>query len=194
MRNVKDVIAKNLAELRRDHKLTQQQLADKLNYSDKAVSRWEHGETLPDIETLCKICDIYGVSFEYLLEEEQPQPSKNPHILKKDIGGKISITLIAICTVWLVAIIAVITLNMLGRFNSWKIFIWALPITGFVASACNRLWGNRILGAITSSFTVWTLILAIYVHLLDHNFWMFFLIGVPVQMIIILYLTIKRGK
>ena len=134
MRNVKDVIAKNLAELRRDHKLTQQQLADKLNYSDKAVSRWEHGETLPDIETLCKICDIYGVSFEYLLEEEQPQPSKNPHILKKDIGGKISITLIAICTVWLVAIIAVITLNMLGRFNSWKIFIWALPITGFVAS------------------------------------------------------------
>ena len=67
MENIKEIIASNLASLRKERKFTQQELASKLNYSDKAVSRWEHAETLPDIETLCKICEIYGVKFEYLL-------------------------------------------------------------------------------------------------------------------------------
>ena len=55
--NVKEIIAANLVSLRKGSRLTQQQLAERLNYSDKAVSRWENAETLPDIETLCKICD-----------------------------------------------------------------------------------------------------------------------------------------
>ncbi len=80
MDNIKEIIAKNLVELRKSHKLTQQSLADKLNYTDKAISRWEHAETLPDIETLCKICDLYGVKFEYLLQKEQPK--KNPYVVK----------------------------------------------------------------------------------------------------------------
>ena len=53
--NVKQTIAKNLVELRRRHRFTQQELAQRLNYSDKAISRWEHAETLPDIETLCRV-------------------------------------------------------------------------------------------------------------------------------------------
>ena len=69
--SVKEIIASNLASLRKQNKLTQQQLAEKINYSDKAVSRWENAETLPDIETLCKICDIYGVKFEYLLQKDE---------------------------------------------------------------------------------------------------------------------------
>ena len=78
MQNVKETIAANLVALRKSRKYTQQELAEKLNYSDKAISRWEHAETLPDIETLCKICDIYGVRFEYLLQEEQPEKN-NPY-------------------------------------------------------------------------------------------------------------------
>ena len=87
--NVKEIIAGNLASLRKASKLTQQQLAEKLNYSDKAVSRWENAETLPDIETLCRICDIYGVKFEYLLQKEQPK--KNPYVVKNNLTGKILI-------------------------------------------------------------------------------------------------------
>ena len=68
--STKQIIAANLVALRKNHKLTQQELAAKLNYSDKAISRWEHAETLPDIETLCKVCAIYGVKFEYLLQRE----------------------------------------------------------------------------------------------------------------------------
>ena len=67
MENVKEIIAKNLVELRKSRKYTQQQLAEKLNYSDKAISRWEHAESLPDIETLCKIADYYHVTLDYLV-------------------------------------------------------------------------------------------------------------------------------
>ena len=73
MENVKEIIAQNLVSLRKSRRMTQQELAEKLNYSDKAISRWEHAETLPDIETLCKVCEIYGVKFEYLLQKEQKQ-------------------------------------------------------------------------------------------------------------------------
>ena len=63
MENVKEIIAANLVALRKSKRWTQQELAEKLAYSDKAVSRWEHAETLPDIETLCKIC---GDPFRFL--------------------------------------------------------------------------------------------------------------------------------
>ena len=70
--NIKDIIAANLVELRKSKKMTQSEVAEKLNYSDKAISRWEHADSLPDIETLCKVCEIYVVKFEYLLQKEQP--------------------------------------------------------------------------------------------------------------------------
>ena len=67
MENLRRTIAENLLALRRKHKMTQQDLAGKINYSDKAVSRWENGEVLPDVETLGKIAEIYGVPLSRLL-------------------------------------------------------------------------------------------------------------------------------
>ena len=131
MENIKEIIAKNLVELRKSRKFTQQTLAEKLGYSDKAVSRWEHGETLPDIETLCKICDIYGVRFEYLLQEEQPQKGRSPYVKKDDtVLTKIMITLIAVCSVWLLA--TVIYTYTYEASHNWMLFIWALPLSGIV--------------------------------------------------------------
>ncbi|MFQ8954332.1 MAG: helix-turn-helix domain-containing protein [Oscillospiraceae bacterium] len=52
MEKLNFIIAKNLSELRRKNKLTQLEVAEKLNYSDKAVSKWEQGESLPGIEVL----------------------------------------------------------------------------------------------------------------------------------------------
>ena len=117
MENIKEIIAKNLVELRKSRKYTQQQLAERLNYSDKAISRWEHAESLPDIETLCRICDLYGVKFEYLLQEEQPKPSKNPYIVGKNTVNKIAITLIAAALVWLVATLVYFYANLIYKVN-----------------------------------------------------------------------------
>ena len=194
MENVKEIIAKNLAELRKSHKMTQSALAEKLNYSDKAISRWEHAETLPDIETLCRICEIYGVSFEYLLKKEPSEIEYAP-IKEKNSGRRVTICLIAICTVWLTAIALFTSLGTLTGNYVWRIFIWAIPASTVTLLVCNTIWWrSRVFYSIASSFTNWTAILAIYLETLQYNLWLLFVIGAPIQAIIILATTMPQKR
>lgn len=71
---MKQIISLNLSELRRERGMTQLELAEKLNYSDKAVSKWERGESIPDILVLKSIADLFGVTVDYLISEEHPVP------------------------------------------------------------------------------------------------------------------------
>jgi len=192
MENIKEIIGKNLAALRKSSKMTQQELAARLNYSDKAISRWEHAETLPDIETLCRVCEIYGVKFEYLLQAEQPTGKKNPYVIEKNIGNKIAITGIAIFSVWLIATLIYVYADIVAGNNFWQVFIWAIPVSCLVALICNRLWGTRLIGYILFSLMSWSLILSVYTYLIEYNPWMLFLMGIPIQMIIILSASVKK--
>ena len=194
MENIKEIIAKNLVELRKANKLTQGALAEKLDYSDKAVSRWEHAETLPDIETLCRICDIYGVSFEYLLQREPTEAYvKAPQ--KSNRARHVVICLIAICTVWLAATLLFTAVQALFNFNLWQLFVWAVPASITTVAICNKIWWkSKVCTALTSSFNNWTVILALYLHTLGHNLWMLFIIGVPIQALIILIVTMPEKK
>ena len=194
MENVKEIIADNLVALRKSRRMTQQELAEKLNYSDKAISRWEHAETLPDIETLCKICEIYGVKFEYLLQKEQAPINKNPYVIKRDAPKKTAIILISIVCVWLATLIAFTYSNWILKISCWQLFIWAIPVSSVTWQIYNRLWGNKVLGIIIASITSWTLILAIYISMLQYNIWMIFIIGVPIQFIILLSAALKKTK
>ena len=194
MENVKEIIARNLTELRRSHKMTQSALAEKLNYSDKAISRWEHAETLPDIETLCRICEIYGVSFEYLLKKEPGEVEYTPS-KEKNLSRSVIICLIAICTVWLTAVALFTSIGtLLGRYV-WHIFIWAIPASVIAIEACNRIWWRkRVCSSITSSFISWTTILAIYLQTIQYNLWLLFVIGAPIQAIITLATTMPQKR
>ena len=190
--NVKEIIAANLCALRKENKLTQQQLAEKLNYSDKAVSRWENAETLPDIETLCKICDIYGVRFEYLLQKEQPK--KNPYVVKSNLTSRILITFIIVCSFWIAATLTYTYVNLLFDVKVWTIFMWAVPLSAVVCEICNAVFfKNKVLGCVLVSIISWTLILSLYLQTLKYNTWMLFIMGVPLQAVIIL-ITIFRYK
>ena len=191
MENVKETIAKNLVLLRKSRKMTQQELATVLNYSDKAISRWEHAETMPDIETLCRVCAFYGVRFEYLLQEQQPD-GKNPYVVQKNIMNELAIALIAVFSVWLIASVIYVSFNWIFAKNAWQIFIWAIPATFLVALFCNKLWGGRLCGDILASCFAWSLVLAVYIALLPYNIWPLFLIGVPIQLIIIFAAFLKK--
>ncbi|MBE6656382.1 MAG: helix-turn-helix transcriptional regulator [Ruminococcaceae bacterium] len=70
---IKETVKANLIRLRREHKLTQLELSEKINYSDKAVSRWETGEVTPDVETLAHLATLYGIPITafFLAPEEQ---------------------------------------------------------------------------------------------------------------------------
>ena len=56
-----------ISTLRREKGMTQKELADKLNITDKAVSKWERDITYPDTQTIPKLADIFGVSVDDLL-------------------------------------------------------------------------------------------------------------------------------
>lgn len=194
MENIKEIIAKNLVELRKSRKYTQQELAEKLNYTDKAISRWEHAETLPDIETLCRVCDIYGVKFEYLLQKEQPK--KNPYVKRKDIPNKIVIMLIALAAIWTAATITYTYINLILNDNHWTLFIWAIPLSCFICLICNCLFfQSKIFTYVTASLMCWTFILSVYVELLStYNAWLLFIIGIPIQVLLILLAILKYRK
>ena len=76
MAATKEIVRENLVKLRKEHKLTQMELAEKIGYSDKAISKWERGESAPDVATLVQLADLgvnyidtargYTVSEEYL--------------------------------------------------------------------------------------------------------------------------------
>lgn len=194
MENVKEIIAKNLTELRKSHKLTQSALAEKLNYSDKAISRWEHAETLPDIETLCRICDIYGVSFEYLLCKEQSDDIYVPR-KERNTARQVTICLIAISTVWLLATVLFSSVGTLFDTYIWQLFIWAIPASLSVIFVCNKIWWKkRVCSAITSSFILWSAILSVYLQAISYNLWLLFIVGVPIQAIILLATAIPQKR
>ena len=67
MEDLKSIIAKNITDLRLKNGYTQIQLASILNYSDKAVSKWERAESIPDITVLKEIADLFNVTVDYLL-------------------------------------------------------------------------------------------------------------------------------
>ena len=186
---IKQNIAKNIGELRKANKLTQLELAEKLNYSDKAISRWERGDTLPDIDILCQICELFGVTFEYLISKNTEKEIQKNTLAY--VGNRLTITLLAISVVWIVATFVYVYSNIISGTQPWTAFIWAIPATCAVAFTCNKMWGERIYTLLILSVGIWSLLTAIYLQLLTYNLWLIFLLGIPIQVTIFLWYRLK---
>lgn len=191
MEDIKRNISANLVLLRKSCKLTQQELAEKFNYSDKAVSRWEVGDSLPDISVLLRICEFYGVDFDYLIHahEEAPVPIRK----KQDDGIKIAIVLLLVALVFTVATIVFVYGSIFkGRFV-WIAFVWAAPVSFAVAAYCSHRWWHPFVTLILSSLFIWTTITALYLHLFSLlNVWPIYFLGIPGQIILILLYYIRN--
>ena len=111
MDDMKQIIAQNIANLRIGKRMTQLELAETLNYSDKAVSKWERGESLPDIITLKRMADLFGVTVDYIITEHAE--GEKPHVSKIKRNNNIAITLIAFFVVWLVGTCIFVFLDLL---------------------------------------------------------------------------------
>ena len=108
MKDIKAIIAKNITELRTQAEMTQTDLAEKLQYSDKAVSKWERGESLPDISVLLEIAEIFEVSLDYLVKEDHPKKKKK----KKPIYNNPVIAGISMVAVWLFALLSFVVMAL----------------------------------------------------------------------------------
>ena len=87
MKELREIIGENLTELRKQKGYTQISLAEKLNYSDKAISKWENGSSLPPIDILLELANLYGVTLDYLVKDSSQKDKK---LLKNDtpVWGK----------------------------------------------------------------------------------------------------------
>ena len=169
---VKARIGANIAFYRKQSGLTQAQLAEKLNYSDKAVSKWERGESIPDVLTLMQIADQFQVTVDDLLGDVNALPD-NPTTL-----------------VWFVALFVFVVFSSFDIPNSGLAFFYAIPVNAIVLLSLRSAWHDFRWNKALISAIVWGSLLSIYVTLKAVQgiyFWKIFLLGIPGQIAIFLW-------
>jgi len=170
--------------------MTQLELAEKLNYSNKAISRWESGEVVPDVPTLQNLSKIFNIDIaDFFKEIKKVENIKTNR--KKISRNKIIITALAVLLVWLIATIAFVYSVMTFNDNLWIVFIWAIPCSCIVSIVFNSIWGKKSLNFIIISVLIWSLLGSLYLTFLKYNLWLIFLIGIPVQIGTILWSKLK---
>ncbi len=198
--DVKIKIANNLTALRKSKGLTQSDVAKALNYSDKSISKWEHADSLPDIAILSSLCEMYGVTLDYLVHENAEEQLKLAEEQKKASLNKaniITIILLAVAVVYLIATTAFVYTYILQNNKPpfWQAFIWGLPASSLVLLQINKRYiKNKAMAIVCSSLLIWTFILSVYLQFLQYNLWLIFIIGIPLQVIIILGSQLKTSR
>lgn len=188
MKDLRENIAKNICALRTDMNMTQAQLAEMLNYSDKAVSKWERGEALPDVVVLKQIADHFGVSVDYLLEEDHADNLHPTHqLIRLKQRNRAIITIMSVACAWLVAtIIFAIIVSISPNSPAWLSYLFAVPAGSIVWLVFNCIWGKRRLNFLIVAILIWSLIISIYFTVLvcaSVNIWVLFIVGIPLQFI-----------
>src|SRR5574344_275143 len=185
------IIGNNISKYRKKINMTQLELADELNYSDKAVSKWERGDGAPDIEVLLKLAGIFGVTLNDLCYEF-PEKSKEI-VLPNNKLKHIYISILSFGLVWLIATIVFAFLLAFSPniAKKWICFIYAIPLSSIVLLVLNSNWGKKIWNCLFVSIIIWGVFLSICLSVNSVSINWLFLIGVPLQLLTIVWYFFK---
>lgn len=197
---LKYFIGKNIAAYRKRCGLTQAELADKLNYSDKAVSKWERGESTPDIITLAQLAEQFGITVDELIRDPDALPEHTGAVqqamgrvvektLKRKADKNIILGLSSIL-VWFVALLLYVILSGLELENSWLAFFYAIPANAIVLLSLRSAWHDFRWNSGLISAIMWGSLLSLYMTLVvlaGIHYWKMFLLGIPGQIAILLW-------
>lgn len=193
----REIIAENIAELRRSAKLTQAELAEKLNYSDKAVSKWERGDSIPDVLVLAEIAELFSVSVDYFLRPHD-KSEKKPAIEAEKRRTHLAVALTACVSPYAIAVILFFVFGELYSSPEWlwKMFILPLPVVSVLAIVFSAIWVKNKIAVIASvSALLWSVLLTAYVFVYTVRLsWMIFVIGAPLQIIILIWLLVVSKR
>ena len=200
-------IGRNISAYRKDLGLTQAGLAEKLNYSDKAVSKWERGESIPDVLTLMQLANQFGVTVNDLLCDPNELPG-NPGTLEKAMtqvsekalkrkANKNVILALSSTLVWFVALFAFVMLSTFDFLEKYSclLFFYAIPANCIVLLSLRSAWHDFRWNKMLITGIVWGSLLSIFVTVqifLNYNFWKIFLLGIPGQIAIFLWFRMFR--
>ena len=193
MDDINKIIGKNLLILRKNAKLTQMELADRFNYSDKTISKWESGESLPNIEILYELAQFYGTTLDALTQENDIVESTNNSKQKdKMFPTKLIITLLAVSAIWLLATVLFVTFKIVYAKNFPLLFLWAVPISCIVLIIFNSIWGKYYYLFAILSVLIWSTLACVHLQLIQYNIWIIYILGIPLQVAIILWAALIK--
>ena len=181
---LQQLIAENIAYYRKQNGDTQAELAEKLNYSDKSVSKWERAEGTPDIFILSKIADLYHITVQDLLRQKKVPKAATRHLI---------VNLLSVGLVWLVMTTLFCLAKILNVLSpwAWLVFIYGIPITGIVCQVFSALWWGRIAQVISCSLILWGIGLSLVLSLQIEGVFLLFVICAVLEVLLILFYLLK---
>ena len=202
---LKSQIGSNIANYRKRSGLTQAGLAEKLNYSDNAVSKWERGESIPDVIILMQLAEQFGITVNDLLEDPDALPEETTRFqhameqvsekaLKRKANKSIILGLSSIL-VWFVALFVFVVVSSFDIPNSWLAFFYAFPANCIVLLSLRSAWHDFRWNRALISGIVWGSLVSFHMTLLmllNFNMWKIYLLGIPGQLAIWLWFRMFR--
>ena len=204
---LKKQVGTNIIAYRKRLGMTQARLAEKLNYSDKAVSKWERGESAPDLQTLVQLAELFDVTVNDLLVDPNALPENTGAVervmgravektLKRKADKRIILKLTSLL-VWFVALLVFVVLSSLDVSKSWVAFFYAIPVDAIVLLSLRSAWKDFRWNQGLISAIMWGGLISIFVTLLifyNFNAWRIFLLGVPGQIAILLWFRLYHKQ
>lgn len=190
--NLDKIVGENINFLRTQNKITQLELAEKINYSDKVVSKWERGESIPAIDVLLKLAEIFHVDLNFFVvkhsKDELTKKQNNIVINKK------TITIFSVCALW--AIMAIVFVSLYAGLHEfvWQVLMWTVPLTFVALIVFTCVWHKQKFLKTFCSLLNWSFFISLYCQFLsiNPNLWIVFLIAIPVQIAILFLDKIKK--
>ena len=206
-KDINAVIGKNLLNLRKNKKLTQLEVAEKFNYSDKSISKWEKGESMPSVEVLCELAAFYEVSLDDLTKDsteilpvvDNKKAKNEPKVrTPRAFPTRLVVTLLSIGAVWLVATIIFVLLKMFAFVDYLLIFMWASVASCIVLIIFNSLWGRMRYLFVILTALLWLSLTTIHLQIhipTGYDTYPIFILGIPLQILIFLWAAlVKKPK
>ena len=178
---LRKTVAKNIAQYRKAHHDTQLDLATKLNYSDNSVSKWERGESLPDVYILSQIAELYGVSVSALIGEIQPPKESKPHYHMFILLLSLALTMAVATLLFSMFMICKVD------YPAWMFFVYALPVCSIICIVFTSLWWGILWQGVSVSALIWTLGLSLYLSFELENVSLIFLVCAALQVLTLLW-------
>lgn len=187
MNQIETNISKNIKELRVASGMKQSELGEKIAYSDKTISKWENGSSVPDIVALGAVADLFGITVDDLIRENaadklinrEKKPSSNQ-------SNDIVMLCLSVLSVFTIAVTVYVAFFIIKKVVFWQVFVWAIPVSAYLCAKYNKAHGNiKWVNTVLFSLICWGLIVAAYLQILSYNLWPIFFIGAPLEAMII---------
>lgn len=200
---LKKWIGANIAAYRKRAGWTQAEMAQRLNYSDKAVSKWERGDSVPDVITLATLAKHFGVTVNDLLADPATLPEE-PWAQREPAAPRANRNVIAGLSTLLVCFVSLLCYEILSFShvpNSWLAFVYAVPVDAIVLLSLRSAWKDYRWNRLYISLIIWGVLLCVALTAWTAsrlNLWKVLLLGIPGQAAVLLWFHIfpkdRKGK